>query len=49
MTLKDAARAFLAALAAHRATLNSAEKRRDVDRLAGNVRKVADLPKPTGE
>ena len=45
MTLKDAARAFLAALAIHRAALNSAERRRDCDRLAGNVRKVADLPR----
>lgn len=43
--LQEAARAFLAALATHRATLDSAEKRRDVDRLAGNVRKVAELPR----
>ena len=43
MTLLDAARAFLVALATHRATLDSAERRRNVDRLAGNVRKVAGL------
>ena len=45
MTLQEAARAFLATLATYRATLDSAERRRDVDRLAGNVRKVADLPR----
>ena len=49
--LQEAARAFLAALAHYRASTHpaKAEERRRCDRLAGNVRKVAGLPKPTGE
>lgn len=42
--LQAATADFLAALAAHRATLDSAEDRRAIDRLAGNVRKVGGVP-----
>ena len=45
--LQKAAHAFLVALAHYRASTHpaKAEERRHCDRLAGNVRKVAGLPK----